>query len=94
MEFASLETAGLVPDIACNHTYYIYLKAHYYSIPLILGQGYNSEHFFFGVYFYASAIAPRILVRSNPLGTRHCCDVESTSLPLIQRHNNVVCPVG
>ena len=30
----------------------------------------------------------------NPLGTRRCCDVESTSLTLIQRRNNVVCPVG
>ena len=27
-------------------------------------------------------------------GTRRCCDVESTSLTLIQRRNNVVCPVG
>ena len=26
--------------------------------------------------------------------TRRCCDVESTSLTLIQHHNNVVCPVG
>ena len=29
-----------------------------------------------------------------PLGTRRCCDVESTSLTLIQRRNNVVYPVG
>ena len=29
-----------------------------------------------------------------PLGTRRCCDVESTSLTLIQRRINVVCPVG
>ena len=29
-----------------------------------------------------------------PLGTRRCCDVESTSTTLIQRPNNVVCPVG
>ena len=28
------------------------------------------------------------------LGTRRCCDVESTSMTLIQHHNNVVCPVG
>ena len=28
------------------------------------------------------------------LGPRRCCDIESTSLTLIQRHNNVVCPVG
>ena len=30
----------------------------------------------------------------SPLGTRQCCDVESTSLTLNQRRNNVVCPVG
>ena len=29
-----------------------------------------------------------------PLDTRRCCDVKSTSLTLIQRHNNTVCPVG
>ena len=29
-----------------------------------------------------------------PLGTRRCYDVESTSATLIQRRNNVVCPVG
>ena len=29
-----------------------------------------------------------------PLGTRRYCDVESTSLTLIQRRNNAVCPVG
>ena len=29
-----------------------------------------------------------------PLGTRHCRDVKSTPLALIQRRNNVVCPVG
>ena len=28
------------------------------------------------------------------LGTRVCCDVESTSMTLIQRRNNVVCPEG
>ena len=28
-----------------------------------------------------------------PLGTQRCCDVESTSLTLIQRRNNAVCPV-
>ena len=27
-------------------------------------------------------------------GTRRCCNVESTSMTLIQRHNNVVCQVG
>ena len=34
------------------------------------------------------------LCGADPLGTRRCCDVESTSKPLIQRRNNVVCPVG
>ena len=29
-----------------------------------------------------------------PLGTQRCCDVESTSLTLIPRRNNVVCQVG
>ena len=29
-----------------------------------------------------------------PLGTRRCCDVESTSMTLIQRRNNVVWRVG
>ena len=29
-----------------------------------------------------------------PVGTRRCCDVESTSLTLIQRRNNVGCPAG
>ena len=32
--------------------------------------------------------------KPSPLGTRRCCDVESTSMTLIQRRNNVVCPVG
>ena len=31
--------------------------------------------------------------RKNPLGPSRCCDVESTSMTLIQRLNNVVCPV-
>ena len=31
--------------------------------------------------------------RHFPLGTWRCCDVESTSLTLIQRRNNVVCQV-
>ena len=35
-----------------------------------------------------------IIYHSTPLGTRRFCDVESTSLPLIQRRKNVVCPVG
>ena len=30
----------------------------------------------------------------SPLGTRRCCDVESTSMTLIQCRNKVVCPVG
>ena len=30
----------------------------------------------------------------NPLDTRRCNDVKSTSMTLIQRRNNVVCPVG
>ena len=29
-----------------------------------------------------------------PLYIRRCCDVESTALTLIQRRNNIVCPVG
>ena len=29
-----------------------------------------------------------------PLDTRLCCDVKSTSVTLIERRNNVVCPVG
>ena len=29
-----------------------------------------------------------------PLGTRRFCDVKSTSKTLIQRRNNIVCPVG
>ena len=33
-------------------------------------------------------------VISYPLGTRRYYDVELTSLTLIQRRNNVVCPVG
>ena len=33
-------------------------------------------------------------IKQFPLGTRRCCDVESTSLTLIQRRNNVVCPLG
>ena len=31
---------------------------------------------------------------ASPLGTRHCSDVESTALTLIQRRNDVVSPVG
>ena len=38
---------------------------------------------------YTSMVGP-----TYPLGTQRCCDVESTSLTLIQRRNNVVCPVG
>ena len=29
-----------------------------------------------------------------PRGARRCCDVKSTSVTLIQRRNNVMCPVG
>ena len=31
---------------------------------------------------------------SHCMGTQRCCDVESTSLTLIQHRNNVVCAVG
>ena len=31
---------------------------------------------------------------SSPPDTRRCRDVESTSLTVIQRRNNVVCPLG
>ena len=31
---------------------------------------------------------------SHPMDTTRCCDVESTSMTLIQRRINVVCPVG
>ena len=34
------------------------------------------------------------LYHSHPLGTRRCCDVESTSMTLIQCRSNVVCPLG
>ena len=33
-------------------------------------------------------------IHGLPLGTGRCCGVESTSLTLIQRRNNVACPVG
>ena len=32
--------------------------------------------------------------RDLRLGTRRCCDVEATSKTLLQRRNNVVCPLG
>ena len=35
-----------------------------------------------------------ILGLSHCMGTQRCCNVELTSLTLIQHHNNVVCPVG
>ena len=35
-----------------------------------------------------------LVLSPYPLGTRRCCDVESTSMTLILRRNNVVCPVG
>ena len=31
--------------------------------------------------------------RNYPLGTGCCCDVESTSLTLIQRRSNILCPI-
>ena len=34
------------------------------------------------------------LYHSHPLGIRRCCDVESTSMTLIQCRNNIVCPLG
>ena len=44
---------------------------------------------------YVSVINPRSTrTQNNPPGTRCCCDVESTSMTLIQRRNNVVLPVG
>ena len=35
------------------------------------------------------------LFQTNPRGTQRCCDVESTSMTLIQHqhHTNIVCPV-
>ena len=38
--------------------------------------------------------ASKLDILSLPLGTRSCCDVESTSMTLIQPRNNIVCPVG
>ena len=32
-----------------------------------------------------------MLERALPQGTQHCRDVESTSMTLIQPHNNIVC---
>ena len=34
------------------------------------------------------------IITAHPLSVRRCCDVESTSMTLIQRRNCVVCPVG
>ena len=41
-------------------------------------------------------VGQRVIVTelTNPLGTRRCCDVESTSLTLNQRCNNVMCLEG
>ena len=33
-------------------------------------------------------------LQDYPLGTRRCCDIVTTSMTLLQCHNNVVCPVG
>ena len=33
-------------------------------------------------------------IEHSPPGTRRCCDVESTSLTVIQRRNNAMCPAG
>ena len=42
----------------------------------------------------AKNVDTKLLIIIKPFGTRRCCDVESTSMTLIQRCNNVVCPVG
>ena len=44
--------------------------------------------------FVGRAYHVLLRTRRDSLGTRRCCDVESTSLTLIQRRNNVVCPGG
>ena len=51
-------------------------------------------------HFHLDCLPPTMTCTCNlfqqqiSLGTRRCCDVESTSLTLILRRNNVVCPVG
>ena len=44
---------------------------------------------YFGMWRIMLHVVPTV-----PLGARHCCDVEPTSVTLIQRRNNAVCPVG
>ena len=41
---------------------------------------------------FSLSLSSVLHIYSFPLGTRGCYDVESTSM--IQRRNNVVCPVG
>ena len=46
------------------------------------------------LYLLSSTSPPPVFLTRIPLGTLLCCDVESTSLKLIHRRNNVVCLVG
>ena len=55
-------------------------------LPCTVVSGYPNPHLDLNEHLTCS--------RQCPPGTRRCCDVESTSLTLIQRRNNVVCPVG
>ena len=60
------------------------------KFPSLIRFYYPGRYIFIDVYLWSVITS----LLSFPLGTRRCCDVESTSLTLIQRRNNVVCPVG
>ena len=69
----------------------------------VLVMAYNKIHHFFVVNKFNMKLSHHdlnIVIFGNtwnsafPLSTWRCCDVESTSMTLIQRRNNVVCPVG
>ena len=42
---------------------------------------------------FSRVCTPEDIPGDVPIDTRRCCDVESTPVTLIQRCNNVVCPV-
>ena len=47
-----------------------------------------------GTDVYSERVASRQVRKPHQLDARRCCNVESTSLTLIQRRNSIVCPVG
>ena len=71
---------------SCPRINHIFIRMYYNVIDFLKGRIWRQCAEVYQFYGYGGL--------ASLLGTRRCCDVESTSLTLIQLRNNVECPVA